>query len=196
MNGFYDAVENRKACCHIRKVEPLGRLLAGAPDGSPACAPINRRRAPRSPMIEYDAAHGLIKLNPLLDYTRDAIVARPRNSTCPVNELHAKGYLSSAARPARAPSSPAKTSAPAAGGGKKTRKRNAGCMSARMARHGGPTPKGPALHDGVGPSRLGHLDRLEAESIHIMREVVAECERPVMLYSIGKDCAGDAASRA
>jgi sulfate adenylyltransferase subunit 2 len=32
-----------------------------------------------------------------------------------------------------------------------------------------------------------HLDRLEAESIHIMREVVAECERPVMLYSIGKD---------
>ena len=36
---------------------------------------------------------------------------------------------------------------------------------------------------------LTHLQRLEAESIHIMREVVAECERPVMLYSIGKDSA-------
>ena len=36
---------------------------------------------------------------------------------------------------------------------------------------------------------LTHLDRLEAESIHILREVVAECERPVMLYSIGKDSA-------
>ncbi len=35
--------------------------------------------------------------------------------------------------------------------------------------------------------RLSHLARLEAESIHIMREVVAQCERPVMLYSIGKD---------
>jgi sulfate adenylyltransferase subunit 2 len=35
--------------------------------------------------------------------------------------------------------------------------------------------------------RLTHLQRLEAESIHIMREVVAECEHPVMLYSIGKD---------
>jgi sulfate adenylyltransferase subunit 2 len=35
--------------------------------------------------------------------------------------------------------------------------------------------------------RLSHLDRLEAEGIQIMREVVAECERPVMLYSIGKD---------
>ena len=32
-----------------------------------------------------------------------------------------------------------------------------------------------------------HLDRLEAESIHIFREVVAECDKPVLLYSIGKD---------
>jgi len=36
---------------------------------------------------------------------------------------------------------------------------------------------------------LTHLQRLEAESIHILREIVAECERPVMLYSIGKDSA-------
>jgi sulfate adenylyltransferase subunit 2 len=41
----------------------------------------------------------------------------------------------------------------------------------------------------VSGSTLTHLQRLEAESIHIMREVVAECERPVMLYSIGKDSA-------
>ncbi|MAX00913.1 MAG: sulfate adenylyltransferase subunit CysD [Sphingomonas sp.] len=42
-----------------------------------------------------------------------------------------------------------------------------------------------------GPARtkLSHLDRLEAESIHILREVVAETERPVMLYSVGKDSA-------
>ena len=38
-------------------------------------------------------------------------------------------------------------------------------------------------------SLLTHLQRLEAESIHIMREVVAECDNPVMLYSIGKDSA-------
>ena len=37
--------------------------------------------------------------------------------------------------------------------------------------------------------RLTHLERLEAESIHIIREVAAECEKPVMLYSIGKDSA-------
>jgi sulfate adenylyltransferase subunit 2 len=41
----------------------------------------------------------------------------------------------------------------------------------------------------VTPERLTHLQRLEAESIEIMREVVAECEKPVMMYSIGKDSA-------
>jgi sulfate adenylyltransferase subunit 2 len=52
---------------------------------------------------------------------------------------------------------------------------------------------GVGLEKGEGPSstcslkRLTHLQLLEAESIHIIREVVAECERPVMLYSIGKD---------
>jgi sulfate adenylyltransferase subunit 2 len=46
-----------------------------------------------------------------------------------------------------------------------------------------------AQRPAVSPATLTHLQRLEAESIHIMREVVAECERPVMLYSIGKDSA-------
>ena len=48
-----------------------------------------------------------------------------------------------------------------------------------------PTTAGNALAQ----QTLTHLQRLEAESIHIMREVAAECERPVMLYSIGKDSA-------
>ena len=46
-------------------------------------------------------------------------------------------------------------------------------------------PNGAAV-SGTAPG-LTHLQRLEAESIHIMREVVAECENPVMMYSIGKD---------
>jgi sulfate adenylyltransferase subunit 2 len=51
------------------------------------------------------------------------------------------------------------------------------------------TTPAPQSESGVAPERLTHLQRLEAESIHILREVVAECERPVMLYSIGKDSA-------
>src|SRR2546426_5351612 len=45
----------------------------------------------------------------------------------------------------------------------------------------------PLVRRPLTPPRLDHLRALEAESIHIMREVVAEFERPVMLYSIGKD---------
>ncbi len=41
--------------------------------------------------------------------------------------------------------------------------------------------------DAAVPVRLSHLDVLEAESLHILREVASECERPVMLYSVGKD---------
>ena len=54
-------------------------------------------------------------------------------------------------------------------------------------------PAADGLQDVNGPDtslrRLSHLQRLEAESIFIMLEVVAECERPVMLYSVGKDSA-------
>ena len=50
------------------------------------------------------------------------------------------------------------------------------------------TPQGES-EAALAPERLTHLQRLEAESIHIMREVVAECEKPVMLYSVGKDSA-------
>ena len=49
------------------------------------------------------------------------------------------------------------------------------------------TPK--PMVPGLDANRLTHLQKLEAESIHIIREVAAECEKPVMLYSIGKDSA-------
>src|SRR5690606_7331644 len=47
----------------------------------------------------------------------------------------------------------------------------------------------PATDTGISPATLTHLQRLEAESIHIMREVVANADNPVMLYSVGKDSA-------
>jgi len=52
-----------------------------------------------------------------------------------------------------------------------------------------PLVAGAAVNSLLTSARLTHLQRLEAESIHIMREVVSETERPVMLYSIGKDSA-------
>ena len=58
-------------------------------------------------------------------------------------------------------------------------------MNVRLAR-----PPQPDIHEGTTETpTLTHIQRLEAESIQIMREVVSECERPVMLYSVGKDSA-------
>ena len=61
-------------------------------------------------------------------------------------------------------------------------------MTDRAAVGGCPT-SGRALTTTPGRPVLTHLQRLEAESLHILREVVAETERPVMLYSVGKDSA-------
>jgi len=58
-----------------------------------------------------------------------------------------------------------------------------GAAAAGAGTHATPGSAAPAA------AALTHLQRLEAESIHILREVVAECERPVMLYSVGKDSA-------
>ncbi|WP_334169855.1 phosphoadenylyl-sulfate reductase, partial [Zoogloea sp.] len=65
INAFYDSVELRKACCHARKVEPLGRALAGKQ------AWITGLRAEQSttrtdlPKRQFDEGNGLVKFNPL-----------------------------------------------------------------------------------------------------------------------------------
>ena len=61
----------------------------------------------------------------------------------------------------------------------------AGVLSSRVARRDAATVSD--VSSDVVAGSLSHLDRLEAESIHIMREVVAQAENPVMLYSVGKD---------
>jgi sulfate adenylyltransferase subunit 2 len=60
-------------------------------------------------------------------------------------------------------------------------------VSAATAAFAPASRSAPAVVAERNPSSLTHLQRLEAESIHIMREVVAEAENPVMMYSIGKD---------
>jgi phosphoadenosine phosphosulfate reductase len=93
-NGFYDSVENRQACCQVRKVEPLSRALAGA---DLWVTGIRREQsAARSALqpIEWDAPHGLLKFHPLLDVTIADIWAYIRGHGVPHNILHERGYPS------------------------------------------------------------------------------------------------------
>jgi phosphoadenosine phosphosulfate reductase len=92
--AFYESLEARKACCAIRKVEPLGRALAG----KKAWITGMRReqaesRAGLEP-VEVDAARRMMKYNPLADWSWDDIVAYATAHDVPMNALYARGYVS------------------------------------------------------------------------------------------------------
>jgi phosphoadenosine phosphosulfate reductase len=81
-------------CCHLRKVEPLGRALA------PLDAWITGLRREQSPTranarkLEWDEPHGLWKLNPLADWTEKDVWSRIVERDLPYNTLHDQGYAS------------------------------------------------------------------------------------------------------
>lgn len=94
-NSFYLSVENRKECCHIRKVEPLGRALQGL---QAWITGLRRQQAVTRagiPKIEVDEAHGgILKLNPLADWSKEQVWEYIRAHNVPYNALHDKGFPS------------------------------------------------------------------------------------------------------
>lgn len=94
INGFYKSVDNRKACCHVRKVEPLGRLLSGASAWVTGLRADQSQERAKAALAEFDAGHKVLKINPLADYSRDAVVAAAERFCVPINELHARGFAS------------------------------------------------------------------------------------------------------
>jgi phosphoadenosine phosphosulfate reductase len=94
IDGFYDSKEAREACCAVRKTRPLDGALAGAEawiTGARADQTMVRQEAG---MIGFDDSRGLIKFNPLYDWTRDAVLAVAKANRVPINTLHAKGFAS------------------------------------------------------------------------------------------------------
>lgn len=94
VNAFYRSVDLRKACCAIRKTEPLARALAGK--GAWITGLRREQSVTRSdvPYQEFDAAHGLAKFNPLVEWTEEDVWAYVRDRNVPYNALHDKGYPS------------------------------------------------------------------------------------------------------
>jgi phosphoadenosine phosphosulfate reductase len=94
VNGFYDSVELRKRCCHIRKVEPLKRALAGK---KAWLTGMRRDQAVTRGSLEvssFDADHGLQKFNPLLDWTNAEVWEYIKQNDVPYNKLHDRFYPS------------------------------------------------------------------------------------------------------
>lgn len=93
-NGFYESVDARKACCHVRKVEPLSRALAGRAawvTGIRSEQSVNRTGMQ---LVDWDDTYQLFKVNPLLDWTWEQTWAFVREYSIPHNPLHLEGFVS------------------------------------------------------------------------------------------------------
>jgi phosphoadenosine phosphosulfate reductase len=94
INSFYESVDNRKECCHIRKVKPLNRALKGAKvwiTGLRAEQSDNRQKMS---MIEWSEEKQLYKFNPLINWSYEEIIDYIKKNNVPYNSLHDKGFIS------------------------------------------------------------------------------------------------------
>lgn len=94
VNGFYESIENRKACCFIRKVGPLKRALAGK---KAWITGMRRDQAVTRGSLQlsaFDEDQGLQKYNPLLDWSNDDVWAYIKQYDVPYNKLHDNFYPS------------------------------------------------------------------------------------------------------
>lgn len=94
LNAFYDSVEMRRECCRIRKVEPLGRALAGNKAWITGQRRAQSTTRAELPAQEDDAAHGMTKFNPLADWLEQDVWNYIRDHQVPYNALHDQGFPS------------------------------------------------------------------------------------------------------
>lgn len=99
INLFYESIENRKQCCNIRKIEPLQRALK---EVDVWICGLRREQSPtRTEMqiVEWDSFNGLLKINPLIEWTEKEIWEYVKEHNIPYNTLHDKGFNSIGCQP-------------------------------------------------------------------------------------------------
>jgi len=102
-DAFYESASLRKRCCEIRKVEPLRRALQGRKSwitGQRRAQAVTREALP---IEQHDATHGLVKFNPLADWSEDEVWDYLRISGVPYNRLYDQGYRSIGCAPCTRP---------------------------------------------------------------------------------------------
>jgi len=94
INSFYESVDNRKECCHIRKVKPLNRALKGAAVWITGLRAEQSNNRHDMPMIEWSEERMLYKFNPLIKWTYADMMDYINKFNVPYNRLHDKGFIS------------------------------------------------------------------------------------------------------
>lgn len=106
INGFRSSIDARKACCEVRKVRPLQRALAGARGWMTGLRRGQSVGRHSIAFAELDTGFGLLKLNPLADWSLERIEAYIAANDIPINPLHARGYPSVGCQPCTRPVRP------------------------------------------------------------------------------------------
>ncbi len=95
VNAFRDSVERRLECCHLRKVEPLERLLAGLDCWLTGLRRDHSARRGAIGVVELDAAHGgMVKVNPVAAWDEAATRAHLAEHRVPLHPLYERGFRS------------------------------------------------------------------------------------------------------
>jgi phosphoadenosine phosphosulfate reductase len=93
-NSFYESVENRKSCCHIRKVEPLKKALAGSKVWITGLRAEHSAARENLQQVEWDEGNKIIKYHPLLHWTTEEVKEYIQQHKVPYNPLHDRGFVS------------------------------------------------------------------------------------------------------
>jgi phosphoadenosine phosphosulfate reductase len=94
INAFYESIDLRKGCCYVRKVEPLGRALAGKKAWVTGLRAEQAATRQGLPLHEKDPGNGLEKFNPLTHWSEQDVWAYIAQYDVPYNALHDKFYPS------------------------------------------------------------------------------------------------------
>jgi phosphoadenosine phosphosulfate reductase len=93
INLFYESIENRKLCCHIRKIEPLHRALEGFDYWITGLRKEQSVTRNNNAVVELDNNNeGRIKINPLTNWTEQQVWDYIKKHKIPYNKLHDKGF--------------------------------------------------------------------------------------------------------
>ncbi len=99
INLFYQSIEDRKLCCGVRKIKPLHRALKGL---DVWISGLRREQSPtrtKMKLVEWDELNGLVKVNPLIEWTEKESWDYIHKYNIPYNILHDQGYLSIGCQP-------------------------------------------------------------------------------------------------
>jgi phosphoadenosine phosphosulfate reductase len=99
INGFYNSLEARMACCRVRKVEPFKRAIAGYRAWVTGLRHEQSATRAQAQAVEWDAENGLHKVSPILDWTEEQIWQYIRARKLPYNSLHDRQYPSIGCQP-------------------------------------------------------------------------------------------------